>query len=516
MKRTNRNTPIVNAVYREESDPRYKGNPYVEALPPLLSLEDYLLRLKRVHRVTPEERALSAEQRLLRLGVLNEICIPLPRVVNLAQSIHMNLIEGYRNREPHKPSEIQNAQLTYEALQAGEAMAVDSFEPESQFSMSLAGVSGSGKSYILRKISSLFPKVIYHKDLGIHQIPFLFVEMPYDGKSAFSLASHIFIALDKLLPDSSLFDEYIASKKQFNAEQICLIALDVAYEMGVGMIVVDEAQNSRSTGNQLQLLQKRRSPAAEAKAKSVETALKKLIITASNVGHMPVFFTGTMELESTLTERASFGRRKSGRGSATWKPLSKEIVPPAKVSEFDLFMRALFEMQWLPHSVPYSDKWSEVFFERTQGVPDLMVKLFYSTQVSAIREGAHCIDMVDVAIALGEFDSAKPIVRGLAMRDEASRLNLPDVFGLSYIEEKAAQVVAPPAQAATVSRIQSAADVTAHIERKVASKAKKTTSRGPASPQPINIPAERLADITGADLRQARPVGDSPLTGLRG
>lgn len=514
MKRPHANKPIVDAIYRHESDPQYTGNPFVEALPALLPLDDYQVKLSRIHKVAPEERAMSAEQRLLGVGRLFQCCVALPRVVNMAQSIHMNLFEGYRTRSPFTESDQQNAQRLYELQQSGKLTDSSGVESDGQYSMGLAGVPGSGKSYILRRIADMFPKVIYHRELGKYQIPFLFVEMPYDGQSYFSLASQIFIALDKVMPDSNLFRSYVASKQRFNALQLCLVALDVAYEQGVGMIVVDEAQNNRSIGNLL--APKRKSSAMEAKAKSAETVLKKLIITASNVSNMPILFTGTMELESTLTERGSFGRRKSGRGSATWKPLSREVASPTQPSEFETFLRGLFEMQWLPKPVAYSKHWEELFFEKTQGVPDLIVKLFHSTQVSAIRDGADSIEPVDVAVALGEFDSAQPIVRGLKMRDEASKLNLPDVFGLSYIEETAAQQMVPATQTLTVSRIQTAADVTAHIEKKVASKAKKVAPRGPAGPRPIDIPEGLVADIIGADLRQARPLSESPLDPLRG
>lgn len=511
MKRNNANKPVVDAIYRKETDPQYKGNPFVEALPALLSLDEYQVKLSRIHKVTPEERAMSPEQRLLRVGMLFQCCLPLPRVVNLAQSIHMNLFEGYRTRSPFTESDQQNAQRLYELQQTGELTDSSGVESQGQYSMALAGVPGSGKSYVLRKIADLFPKVIYHQELGKYQIPFLFVEMPYDGQSYFSLASQIFIALDKVMPDSNLFRSYVASKQRFNALQLCLVALDVAYEQGVGMIVVDEAQNNRSIGN---LLTSKPKSAAQTKAKQAETVLKKLIITASNVSNMPILFTGTMELESTLSERGSFGRRKSGRGSSTWKPLSREVIPPAKASEFEVFMRGLFEMQWLPKPAPYNKKWEELFFEKTQGVPDLMVKLFHSTQVNAIRDGAESIEPVDVSAALAEFDSAQPIVRGLAMRDEASMLNLPDVFGQAYIEQVTPTVQQPKATA--VSRIQNATDVVAHIETKVAASARRASKPDIAGPVPAEISTEELVVIKRADMRQARPVGQNPLDGLHG
>lgn len=229
------------------------------------------------------------------------------------------MVGGYRSRRPFSPQDLARTQRLYEAQQSGKLTAPGNHHHASQYSMSLVGVPGAGKSFILKKIASMFPPVIFHKELGRWQIPFLFIEMPYEGESRLALASHIFTELDRLLPDSNYYSKYMENSRG-NAERLCIHALRVAYEMGVGMIVVDEAQNSRSIGNDLA---KARKPSVAAEAKKRESGLKKLLITASNIGDMPLMFTGTMELESTLLERASHSRRKSGRGSATWQPLKQ-------------------------------------------------------------------------------------------------------------------------------------------------------------------------------------------------
>lgn len=513
----NANAPFVEAVYRAERDPALKGNPFVEALPALLSLSDYQKRLMRQLKVTREERSMADVQRLVRLGTLNQVCIPLPRVANLAQSIHMMLFDGYRSRNPLSPADSRNFQRLYAAQQSGELTAPGDHHHASQLSMSLAGVPGSGKSFILKNIGNLFPPVIFHKELGRWQIPFLFIEMPYEGESRLALASHIFTELDRLMPHSN-FSRYMEAQRP-NAELLLDKALRIAYKMGVGMIVVDEAQNSRSIGNELDMTRKSLS---SADVKRKETGLKKLLISASNVGHMPIMFTGTMELESTLTERASLGRRKAGRGSATWQPLSNVAASEDEPSEFDTFMSILFTMQWLPEPVPYettvgsviNKKWSELFFKHTEGVPDLMVKLFQSTQVAAIRAGADSIDESHLEEALGEFRSAMPIVEGLAKRDEASLVALTDLFGIRAIQT--AQTPKPRllGKTATTPRGQQAEELLELIDRKVTAKRNKPARReaSGAGPSPIEIEPESLASLAHADIRESTPVVSSPLS----
>lgn len=498
----------VLASYRQETDPDYAGNIYVEALPGLLSRRELAHALALVPQATEAERNGSVEFRLSRVGSLSQLCIPLTRVIDLASAMHRLLFEGYRNRRPFTPADQKNHQRLYEAQQAGHVQKAGRHHPANQLSMALFGNPGSGKSFILRQIGNLFPPVIFHERSGRWQVPFLFIEMPYDGMSVYTLASQIFISLEKKMPGSDYVKHYTENVK-LNAERLLMKALNVAYELGVGMIVVDEAQNSKATGNQLSA-----PPGTRSTPKKVsESGLMKLLITASNIGNMPLMFTGTMELMPTLTTRASPARRMVGRGSAAWQPLSRKTTEDSQISEFDAFMSVMFRCQWLKKPAQYSSDWSEVFFAYTQGIPDYMVKLFESAQARAIRTGAASLTIEDVTAAYdAEFKAGEATITAVQNPDETALYLMADMFGYQPEGLKGQPTgFSPPRRAITHQEPTTPQDIVAAInQRKKVAAARSSASTEGKSPKPMEVDA---APIVSSDLRKSKIVPASPLAG---
>lgn len=502
------NFDYVLASYRQETDPDYAGNIYVEALPGLLSRRELTHALALVPQATEAEQNGSVEFRLSRVGSLSRLCIPLTRVIDLASAMHRLLFEGYRNRRPFTSADQRNHQRLYEAQQVGNVQKAGRHHPANQLSMALFGNPGSGKSFIMRQIANLFPPVIFHEQSGKWQVPFLFIEMPYDGKSSYTLASQIFISLERLMPGSDYVKHYTENVK-LNAERLLMKALNVAYELGVGMIVVDEAQNSRATGNQLSAVP----GTSPARKQASETSLMKLLITASNIGHMPLMFTGTMELMPTLTTRASPARRMVGRGSASWHPLSRKATEGSQISEFDAFMTVMFRCQWLKEPARYSNDWSDVFFAYTQGIPDYMVKLFESAQVLAIRTGAASLTIEHVMAANdAEFKAGEATITAVQNPDDTALLLMTDMFGYQPEGLKGRPVgFSPPRRAITHQEPTTPQDIVAAInQRKNVAAARSSASNEGKSPKPMEVDA---APIVSSDLRKSKIVPASPLAG---
>jgi energy-coupling factor transporter ATP-binding protein EcfA2 len=371
--------PFVNAKYRTESNPRYAGNDYIEALPALPNDVMLTVALSYLPAFDPEERNLSAPERIQRLDILQTVVAALPRLVRLARAVIKMICTGYGPRKPFSSEDNKTMQELYELQQTGCFASVRQPALAAQNSMALIGASGCGKSYGLRHIAGLFPQAIYHKKLGKWQLPCIFIEMAYDGESVHTLASELFAELDRLLPDAGYTGLYM-ERKGLNAQQRLAKALAISYEHGAGMIFVDESQNQKSIGNDPT---RRERKSASANAPKSETPLTKLLITASNTSHIPLLMSGTLEMQALLGGRFTRARRMAGHGSAVWMPLerSRNLSQPG---EFEQLLKALWRYQWIRKPVELTPEWVEIFFLHTQGIPDIMVKLFESAQEAAI------------------------------------------------------------------------------------------------------------------------------------
>lgn len=375
--------PYVDALYREESIPKLAGNPFVEALPALQEEGLLATRLSYLPDFDSAERHLPGPERIQRLDALQDVMFALPRVVDLAQSMLKMIRTGYSGRKPFTKEDNARLRAFYELQQTGNFHSVRQTTLAPQHSMSLIGASGSGKSFSLRHIAGMLPPAIYHERLGIWQLPLLFAEMSYDGESVHSLASAIAQDLDRHLPDG----DYIAKCEVGNAERRLARAFQYAHAHGVGMIVVDESQNQRSIGNEPETSGRKKSARVALKN---ETPLMKLLISASNIAKIPLLFAGTLEMQDLVAFRFSKARRNSGRGSAVWGPLtrSRQLDKPG---EFEMLLLCLWRYQWIRKPVELNSFWADTFFHYTQGVPDIMVKLFESVQEWAIADGTETL-----------------------------------------------------------------------------------------------------------------------------
>jgi hypothetical protein len=129
---------------------------------------------------------------------------------------------------------------------------------------------------------------------------------------------------------------------------------------------------------------------------------------------------GTPELRDMLGVRMSMLRRIVGRGMKVWKPLS---LPKTRgdvtldMGEFDVFLQVLWQFQWTKTPIELTPRMRNIFYYYTQGISDIIIKLFHDIQLRAIRNGGEEIVDEDLVheVANGELGALTEITA--AMRD---------------------------------------------------------------------------------------------------
>lgn len=274
---------IVEAIYNEQRIPRYRGNPLIEALPPMPSEETLSRQLLSLPDFSSEQLAWPPEDRLQMIGGLSAFLLPLERHIRLARALDTLIRNGYVGRAPSTPEDATIYQEMYEAQMKGVAFLEMVQTPdESQLSSSLIGMSGVGKTTALRRNFRRYPHVIYHPKYHIYQVPFLHIEAPHDGMSVKALAGAILRKLDLLVPDSDFYDTYVSTKGRWSGEMLLInLAAHAMHTYKVGMLVVDEIQNLSNRGT------------------SKETLMSALVSAANQLG-VPILFVGTNKALSVL------------------------------------------------------------------------------------------------------------------------------------------------------------------------------------------------------------------------
>lgn len=439
------------ANYQHVSNPAYKGNPFIEHLGEFPDDKTIASKLTVLPSFEPGMRELPKNQRVELLSNISTTCVPLPRLVDLARSVLKLMREGYRPRRPYSLEDNAIVRSLFTAQETGVYVPPiprpTRVDLARQLSMAVRGSSGCGKSFSLSRISGLFDNVVYHEAYGKWQLPILFVEMAYDGASTHTLATSLFDELTRRLPDSR-YDEIYSASTRLNAESRLAKALALCYEHGVGAIVIDEAQNKSENPR---------------RTWSKESRLVKLLVTASNTSHIPLVFSGTMELHGGNAARFTRLRRMAGNGSVDWLPLERSNSLKAP-GEFEMVLLALWRYQLVAKPVAPTDTWAQLFWDCTQGIPDIMVKLWDQAQEIAITRGYDTLTPELVISACAERLGSVGIALKALQSDNKTVLSaMPDLYD--------------PA-------IQS-----------LASKAKRAAKKSYTGPNPIELKSETLPDL---------------------
>jgi len=266
------------------------GNPYIEALPKLLSRpsiqEQYT---KRIYWSSLEERKdMSNEDKILEILQLRDIRFPLPFHYRLEEYFMMALVASYRNRHIVFKNDLYAIKNDKKMELSLKIMAKTGSATNG--GISLLGLAGCGKSSAINIMLSRYPQIIEHtsnKFMRFVQIVYIVVTCPTNSNFS-ALYEQIGISIDQLFGNSEPVYSNLIRKRRTIGEKTNFIC-ELINKFGIGAIVFDEIQLLDFTGQ--------------------KEATFESLLTIANITKVAMLFVGTEEAHNKMFLKMRNARR---------------------------------------------------------------------------------------------------------------------------------------------------------------------------------------------------------------
>lgn len=401
------------AIYRNQKLREYNGNPMIQALPLIMSDEEFLQSATVMPDFAPEETMLESHLRFHCVERLSRYFDPIDKTLELQRIISVLLRQGYIARNILQPQYARRSNQIYQAIKNKGGKTIESYVdvPTSASGFTLIGPSGMGKTTNLKNILGLYPQVIAHPEHNVYQLVWIKVDCPHAG-SLKGLCIDVFKEIDRLL-GTNYFKKFGSTR---NSEDYMLAQVaQLAHTHHLGMLVIDEMQN---------LVNARRS----------KDDLLNFLVKMDNIIGVPVIRVGTNEAYPILQGNFRNARRGTGEGGVLWDRMKQEDED--EWGEWQFFVEGMWKYQWTAGYTELTDGIYQALYFETQGIIDLVVKLFKMVQWRAIAEGGKEVITVDLIheVAKEGLYLVKPMLNAIRSGDREWMNKYKDIAPLSTVE----------------------------------------------------------------------------------
>jgi hypothetical protein len=405
------------ANYQIAPIPGYRGNPLIEALPTILTVEETARRLKYEPDYDETLRSQPTELRLHLLHDTLRFFKPMPVHFELEQRFSRIVRAGYQGRNP---LERGFRQEMAKRLDTRNYLTQRLNQTRSQ-GFTLLGVSGIGKTTAIEAVLSLYPQVILHNEYGGQpfnhlQVVWLKLDCPHDG-SVRGLCLNFFQAMDNLL--ETRYYAYYARSGRATTDEMLPAMARVSAIHSLGVLVIDEIQHLN-----------------EAYSGGASRTLNFFVQLVNTIG-MPVVLVGTPKAHAILTGEFRQARRGAGQGDLVWNRMQEDAI-------WQLFVKTLWMYQFTRHSTPLTLDLSHTLYDETQGITDLAVKVYMLAQFRAMTTGKEELtEAILHSVAVDSLRLAQPVLTALRSGDKLKQGQFEDIQPLDiepYVHKALAQI----------------------------------------------------------------------------
>lgn len=367
---------ISEAIYTNS-----EGNPFLEAMPELLSNKEFFELIKSEVVFPKDYDGWSRQQRRNLLIELETWFYPMDYMYRLYDVLYRAMISTYQTKTILES--VKNINRIHTDFRTG-------MQSTGQYSTqaycgSFLGTPGIGKTSTLKRCLDLMPQVLIHKQYNgtvfyTKQINYLIVECPFDC-SVKTLTFNILAAIDKAI-GSNYFNQ-TANIKSISASALTTKLKIICLNHYIGLIVIDEIQNAIQTA-----------------MKNRQTRpLIKFLLELTNETSTGICFCGTLDAEEIFSSQEYLKRRTRG---FRLLPLKYDIT-------YRKFIMELWENQVVLKRNKPTERMMKQIYDLSGGIPAYIVKLFEEAQVQAIQSGKEEIsyDVIKEVVSFLNIDVPK-------------------------------------------------------------------------------------------------------------
>ncbi|NRD76569.1 ATP-binding protein [Bacillus sp. BRMEA1] len=394
------NSSFIHANYSEQVIEEYKGNPLIEALPPIYSKEEVIGKLSYYPMFDVSEREMESHHRFHLIQRLFNIFQVFPNHLILNDKIGTLIRQGYVGRNPMKPEYARSFSEKLPDIQND--IWINDTSPKS---MSCIGIPGAGKSSsITRILNCCYPQVLIHSDyrgnpFSSTQLVWLQLNCPHDG-SVKGLVNQFFISIDNIL-GTDYFNKFGRSNK-LSVNTLMPIMTTVCRGINLGFLCIDEVQHLSLKGVGAKLM-------------------LNFFVTLSNILSIPICLIGTPSAMNVL-QREFRQARRSGQSDMIFNRMENDAY-------WRLFIETLWNYQWVRKPVDLTDEFVDVLYESSQGILDICLKTYALAQTRSIATGREELSPRLISqVASENLKLVQPMLRALRSGDIHEIAKYEDIY----------------------------------------------------------------------------------------
>lgn len=356
--------------YFDHYDARQSRNPLVAAFPPL-NEEAVVALMTNDISFDPLQRTHPAYARVGYAMQLADFFNPLDEQVEFCARLWEVVKKCYSGRTLGNSDQPGFTALMRKISQGDLPSFADDVVADATMSPVLIGTPGSGKSTSVKAFFRHLNKdLLYHPEHNIYQALAVFVQAPKKG-SALSLSRQVF---DNLMMKARAIPgpvPYSTGRRPKSTEDYIAAVVTLVEKLHLGLLVLDELQHMFN-----------------ASGVPDEESMKFLTGVINRLG-IPILMIGTWKCVPLLGLEARLGRRATSPADFIFHRLQRG-------DDWSAFLELLFAKQYVATPVALDAEMAEVFYDLTQGIQDIAVKLYIACQCEAIRDGSErlSVDLV--------------------------------------------------------------------------------------------------------------------------